>query len=821
MPTEASALPASLTVWAGPTRYVFTPGRDVIVGYGPGCDIPLERLDNSPQPSPAPRVDVILRFTGTQWVAIDLSRRGIFAGGSRLPTLEIRDGLGIVIGDPQRGPRLVFQIAPSAAPPGHPAPGGPAYPPPNAPPAPASPPGPPPGRPSEPDPRIPTQSATQRMPVAAPPPPAAQQPGPPPPPPSAVPPAAPPAQPPIAPIAQPAAEPEQHKGPSLIERMVTSKLRVQRPSFRTAEPDSTYRLPLQTASRTTGMTAYQLGLTVDGHETLSAITFTAHPGSMTAVIGPSAGRNSALLALLAGTRAPSSGRVTVDEHDVHAEPEAMRTRVGVVPRDDRLHRQLTIAQTVQYAAEMRLPPDTLPEQRDRVVSQILDELELTPHRDTRIRKLPPELRRCAALAVELVTRPSLLVVDEPTAGLDAAQQRQLMAILRHQANIGCAVVVAISDRTSLADVNACDQVLVLTTAGKMAYLGTPLQIESAMGTADWSRVLSQVGGDPDGAHRAFRARQQTAAPTTPPKVAAPGPPPPGLSRNRQIRLVARREAHLLLGDRSYFAFLAILPFVLAGLALLIPGESGLTRPDPGSSNAHEAIEILAALNLAAVIIGTALTIRALACEHRIFRREQEVGLTAPAYLTTKITVYGLAAALWAAVLVAIVIAVKGEPGRSAVLLHNAAVELYVSVAVTAIVSAVVGLALSSLGKSLREVLPLVVPVVLASALFNGSLVQLVSVWGLQQISWFVPAQWGFAAAASTTNLRRVDSLAADVVTWTHYSGWWVFDMGMLVLFGVIAAGFTLYRLRSPRGENPRARAPGSPSTPAPSSGAGG
>jgi hypothetical protein len=266
-------------------------------------------------------------------------------------------------------------------------------------------------------------------------------------------------------------------------------------------------------------------------------------------------------------------------------------------------------------------------------------------------------------------------------------------------------------------------------------------------------------------------------------------------------LVARREVHFLLGERIYFTFLAILPFALAGLALLIPGESGLTRPDPGSTNAHEAIEILAALNVAAVIIGTALTIRALVCEHRIFRREQEVGLTAPAYLTAKITVYGLAAALWTAVAVAIVIAVKGEPGGSAVLLHNATAELYVSVAVTAIVSAVVGLALSSLGKSLREVLPLVVPVILASALFNGSLVQLVSVWGLQQISWFIPAQWGFAAAASTANLRRVDSLAADAVTWTHYSGWWVFDMGMLVLFGVIAAGFTLYRLRSPLGEN--------------------
>jgi ABC transport system ATP-binding/permease protein len=122
------------------------------------------------------------------------------------------------------------------------------------------------------------------------------------------------------------------------------------------------------------------------------------------------------------------------------------------------------------------------------------------------------------------------------------------------------------------------------------------------------------------------------------------------------------------------------------------------------------------------------------------------------------------------------------------------------VAATAIVSAIVGLALSTLGNRLREVVPLVVPVILASLLFDGSLVQLVGKWGFQQISWLVPAQWGFAASASTVDLRRIDTLAANVEMWAHYSGWWVFDMLMLALFGAVAAGFVLYRLRAPRGE---------------------
>ena len=611
--------------------------------------------------------------------------------------------------------------------------------------------------------------------------------------PSAQPAAAPPAQPPVA-------EDEQPKGPGLIERMITRKLRAPRTSFRTAEASSTYRLPLKPGARTIGVAAYRLGLAVNGHEILTDISFTARPGTLTAVTGPSAARNSALLGLLAGSRKQSSGAITVDGHDVQAEPESMRTRIGIVPRDDRLHRRLTVEQALEYAAELRFPPDTSPEHRHRAVDQLLEELELTPHRSTRIRKLSPELRRCASMAIELITRPTLLVVDEPGAGLDAVQEAHVMAVLRRQADIGCVVVVAMSSQASLAYLNMCDQALLLTSAGTMAFLGTPLQIESSMGTADWSKILAQLSADPDRAHRAFRARPQVPALTTPPEVAAPWSLPAEFPMKRQIRLVARRDVRLLFADRVYFSFLAVLPFVLAALTLLIPGDSGLDRPKPSSTNLHEAVEILAALNIAAVIIGSVLTIRVVVAERRVFRREQAIGLSASAYLAAKFIVFGLAAAVLTAVLFAIVVAVKGRPVHGAVLLHNATIELYVSVASTAIVSAVVGLALSTLGKSLREVLPLLVPVILASLLFNGSLVPLVSKWGFQQISWFVPAQWGFAASASTVDLRRVDALAANTEMWTHYSGWWMFDRVMLLLFGAIAAGFILYRLRPPERE---------------------
>ncbi|MGE2818184.1 ATP-binding cassette domain-containing protein, partial [Mycobacterium heidelbergense] len=117
MRPEASAVPASpLTVWVGSMRYVFPPGRDVVVGYGAGADIPLEQLGGPPPQ--APRPEVLLRFLGTHWVAIDKSRSGIFSNGFRVPAVDIHDGQAIMLGDPQHGPRLVFQIAPPVGPPG-------------------------------------------------------------------------------------------------------------------------------------------------------------------------------------------------------------------------------------------------------------------------------------------------------------------------------------------------------------------------------------------------------------------------------------------------------------------------------------------------------------------------------------------------------------------------------------------------------------------------------------------------------------------------------------------------------------------------------
>ena len=99
---------------------------------------------------------------------------------------------------------------------------------------------------------------------------------------------------------------------------------------------------------------------------------------------------------------------------------------------------------------------------------------------------------------------------------------------------------------------------------------------------------------------------------------------------------------LIISDRGYFIFLAFLPFIMGALSLSVPGNVGFGVPVPaiqGGEAPNEPGQILVLLNVGAIFMGTALTIRALIGERAIFRREQAVGLSTTAYLLAKVFVF--------------------------------------------------------------------------------------------------------------------------------------------------------------------------------------
>ncbi len=242
---------------------------------------------------------------------------------------------------------------------------------------------------------------------------------------------------------------------------------------------------------------------------------TARPGTLTAIIGGSGAGKSTLARLIAGYTSPSSGTVTFEGHNIHTGYASLRSRIGMVPQDDVVHRRLTVNQALSYAAELRLPPDTTKADRAQVIAQVLDELGLTQHADTRVDQLSGGQRKRASVALELLTGPSLLILDEPTSGLDPALDLQVMTMLRQLADAGRVVLVVTHSLTYL---DVCDQVLLMAPGGKTAFLGPPDEVGAAMGTTNWAHIFAKVGADPDEASRRFLARRQ---PFTPPRARAP------------------------------------------------------------------------------------------------------------------------------------------------------------------------------------------------------------------------------------------------------------------------------------------------------------
>ncbi|CAN5824342.1 FHA domain-containing protein [soil metagenome] len=536
----------------------------------------------------------------------------------------------------------------------------------------------------------------------------------------------------------------------------------------------------QAATRTGGLEVRALTWTIEGNKTLlNNISIDARPGTLTAVIGPSGAGKSTFAKQVAGYTHPTSGRITFEGHDIHAEYASLRSRIGMVPQDDVVHGQPTVRQALMYAAELRLPPDTTKEDRERVVMQVLEELEMTQHLETRVDKLSGGQRKRASVALELLTGPSLLILDEPTSGLDPALDRQVMTMLRQLADAGRVVLVVTHSLTYL---DVCDQVLLLAPGGKTAFYGPPNQIGPQLGTTNWADIFSTVAGDPDEAGRRYLERSGPA-----PQAEASTDEPADLGKpsktsvRRQFSTIARRQMRLIISDRGYFFFLAALPFIMGVLSLSVPGTVGFGIPDPMGNAPNEPGQILVLLNVGAIFMGTALTVRDLIGERAIFRREQAVGLSTTAYLLAKVCIYAVFAIIQSSIVTAITVLGKGGPTQGSLSFLPPTAELFAVMAATTVTAAMVGLALSALAKSNEQIMPLLVVAVMSQLVFSGGMIPVTDRLVLDQLSWITPARWGFAASASTVDLIHLvpGPLTPKDSHWEHTSSAWWFDMGML------------------------------------------
>ena len=164
-----------------------------------------------------------------------------------------------------------------------------------------------------------------------------------------------------------------------------------------------------------------------------------------------------------------------------------------MPQENILHTQLTVRRALEFAAELRFPRDTSKQERKRRIDEVLGELALTAHADTRTSALSGGQQKRVNVALELLTKPSLLFLDEPTSGLDPGLDKSVMEQMATLAHDGRTVIVVTH---SVANLNLCDRLLVLVPGGKIAFFGPPADGLRHFGKSDWAEVFQMFEAQP-------------------------------------------------------------------------------------------------------------------------------------------------------------------------------------------------------------------------------------------------------------------------------------------------------------------------------------
>ncbi|MFD5461945.1 FHA domain-containing protein [Kitasatospora sp. NPDC127059] len=518
---------------------------------------------------------------------------------------------------------------------------------------------------------------------------------------------------------------------------------------------------------------------------LDDVGFPLAERTLLAVAGPSGAGKSTLLNALTGLRPADQGTVLYDGRDLYRDYAELRRRIGLVPQDDILHTQLTVRRALSFAAELRFPGDTARHERETRVSEVIRELGLDGREQQVIASLSGGQRKRVSIALELLTKPSLLFLDEPTSGLDPGMERSVMRLLRELADDGRTVVVVTHSVLSL---NVCDRLLVLAPGGRTAYYGPPTEALAYFGQDEWPEAFEEFENDTEG-----RSRQRylaspeyrryvtaEAAHPLPAPAASAAAPPPAIGREKpqgwfaQLSTLVRRYAAVLAADRLFLTVMLVLPFVIGVMCRAMAG-SRLTD--------ENAINCLLTLCLGGVLTGSANAVREVVKERAIYRRERVVGLSRSAYLVSKVVVLGAVTVVQAALLTVVGLAgvTLSAPARpnapppvtTGVLLPQLP-ELIIAVALLAFTSMVLGLVVSAAVGKEETTMPLLVLLAIVQVVFSGLMLKLHGVPGLEQFAWFVPSRWGLSAMARTVDLGRLtvpSPITADPAFRPERTGW--------------------------------------------------
>lgn len=231
------------------------------------------------------------------------------------------------------------------------------------------------------------------------------------------------------------------------------------------------------------------GLTKDygKRRAIDSITFDANQGEIVGFLGPNGAGKTTTMRILTGYMPPTDGEAIVAGFDVVEESLEVRKRVGYLPETVPLYNDMTALDYLKFMAELR----QIPNRADRAY-ETLEMVGLDDRADSFIGTFSKGMRQRVGLAQALLHRPEVIILDEPTIGLDPAQVVEVRNVIRE---IGRDRTVLFSTHILSEAQQICDRVLIINK-GKIVAEDTPENLQSRVLGAE--RVLLRVRGDADG-----------------------------------------------------------------------------------------------------------------------------------------------------------------------------------------------------------------------------------------------------------------------------------------------------------------------------------
>lgn len=474
---------------------------------------------------------------------------------------------------------------------------------------------------------------------------------------------------------------------------------------------------------------------------LDGVNFTALAGEVIALVGPSGAGKSTLVGALSGAAPADEGEILLGGVPIEAALAEAPTLAGEVPQDDIVLPELSVEESLQFAARIRLPVNVSAEDRQAAVNRVLVELGLESIRGHRIgdperKGVSGGQRKRVNLGQEIVSDATRVIfLDEPTSGLDPKAATEIARLARRLADAG-RIVILVTHDMSASVMAQCDHLLVMVGGGRVAWFGPVAEAVENFGASTPAQIFERLGTHrPE--HWAARYAASTAAfrwSTMRSEVVRRGllPRPereraPAVRPGRLPLLRTLMERYLLVKRRDEAGWL-----VLMLQPLLLAVVMHLVFPRPTAS-------LIFLLTLSALWFGMSAAVRELISDRPIWLRERRVGVGVTAWLGSKILVLGGLVALQCAALTALVFPYSGLGPHG-----FSPTELIVATTLAGWSGVATGLLVSAFWGRSEAAVGTIVLLLVPEIAFSGVMMPLTEL-GLvaRAISWFNPARYAF------------------------------------------------------------------------------